>query len=52
MKHAWFIEVAVLALFAPLAMSAASAQAPSAASMTTEDGRLTAFLDAQFAEEL
>ena len=52
MKHAWIFGVGLLALLAPLATSVAAGQAPGAAAMTTEDGKLTAFLDAQFAEEL
>ena len=52
MKHAWSIGVAALAFFAPMVTSVAAGQAPGAAASTTEDGRLTDFLDAQFAEEL
>jgi hypothetical protein len=48
MKRTLILGVAALAIMAPIA--GVAAQAPAAAS--SEDTRLTAFLNAQFAEEI
>ena len=51
MKREWIFRVAASMLLAPLAASIASAQVRPAVA-TSEDARLTTFLDLQFAEEL
>ena len=52
MKRAWVVGVAALALAGPMTVTSADAQSRLAVAAATEDSRLTAFLDAQFAEEV
>ncbi len=52
MKRAWVLGVAALALTAPMAVDRVTAQPAVAAAAVSEDKRLTAYLDAQFDEEL
>lgn len=52
MKRAWISGLAALALIAPLAATDVAAQVRGVVATTREDARLTAFLDAQFAEEM
>lgn len=52
MNRAWVFGLAALALMAPLSANSVGTQSPVAPATTGEDARLTAFLDAQFAEEM
>ncbi len=52
MKHALLFAVAGLAILSPLPVAAQPAASAATSAATSEDARLTAFLDAQYAEEL
>ncbi len=52
MKRGWIFGAATLALMVPRAADGASAQPLAGAATTSEDARLTAFLDAQFGQEM